>query len=72
MLAVYMFWKARKFYTRKPIRRLTALTCLQSFCKARESELKEKRKRMVELGKHWIECALHENTDCDQFRYQKL
>ena len=32
---------------------------------ARESELKEKRKRMEELGKHWIECALHENTDCD-------
>ena len=65
MVAVYMFWKARKLYTRKPVKGSPLTRVYKVFAKARESELKEKRKRMVELGKHWIECALHENTDCD-------
>eukprot|EP00943_MAST-04B_sp_MAST-4B-sp1_P008383 g8383.t1 len=64
-IAVYLFWKARDLYTRKPVIGSPLSRVYKVFQTARRPELAENRKRMANVGKHWLECALNENNDCD-------
>ena len=63
--AVYLFWKARHFYTRKPVQGSPLSRVYKVFQTARRPELSQNRKQMVDMGKHWLEAALNENNDCD-------